>query len=99
MSLNWVCFLTGSLPSQSNNFSFKRPYGVAVLNIEEMVTSSGEEKEFMFKVYQGEDKDFHQIHDLIIRKQSNKFSPVSSQHSYGTYFLISKVCFIMHNKT
>lgn len=53
----------------------------------------------MFKVYQGEDKDFHQIHDLIIRKQSNKFSPVSSQHSYGMYFLISKVCFIMHNET
>lgn len=75
------------MSSQSGNFSFKRPYGVAVLNIEEMFSTTGEEKEFLFKVYQGEDKDFHQLHDFVIRKQSNKFSPVSSH--YGKLLVYS----------
>lgn len=83
MLINNNVLCTGSISSQSSNFCFKRPYGVAVLNIEEMLTSSGEEKEFMIKVFQGEDKDFHQLHDFVIRKQTNKYSPVSSQHSYG----------------
>lgn len=73
----------GSISGPNHNPGFKRPHGVAVHNIAEMLTSSGEEKEFMFKVFTGEDKDFHQLHDLIIRKQTNKFNPLAGQHNYG----------------
>lgn len=76
-------FPVGSLSGPNHNPGFKRPHGVAVLNIAEMLNSSGEEKEFMFKVFTGEDKDFHQLHDLIIRKQTNKFNPLAGQHNYG----------------
>ncbi|XP_054273723.1 dedicator of cytokinesis protein 3 isoform X2 [Macrosteles quadrilineatus] len=79
-SSNQISNKKASTSSQSGNFSFKRPHGVAVLNIEEMLTSGGEEKEFMFKVYQGEEKDFHQLHDFIIKKQNNKFSQISSHY-------------------
>ncbi|XP_014256869.1 dedicator of cytokinesis protein 3 isoform X2 [Cimex lectularius] len=64
--------------------SFKRPHAVAVLNIGDAVTgSNAEEREFSFKAYQTEDKDFHQLHEFIIRKQTNKYSPLSGQPNYG----------------
>lgn len=79
-----------------NTMGFRRPHGVAVHNIGEMVssvTSSAEEKEFVFKVFQGEDKDFHQLHDLIIRKQTSKYNPLSSQHNYGMLKLFIIIIF------
>ncbi|XP_066992689.2 dedicator of cytokinesis protein 3 [Anabrus simplex] len=65
---------------------FKRPHGCAVLNINEVLLnkeSSSEEREFTFKVYQAEEKDFHQLHELLIKKQSNKYSPLPGQPNYG----------------
>ncbi|XP_033610429.1 dedicator of cytokinesis protein 3 isoform X2 [Cryptotermes secundus] len=69
---------------------FKRPHGCAVLNINEVLSNkdspqggSNHEREFTFKVYQGEEKDFHQLHELIIKKQSNKYNPLSGQPNYG----------------
>ncbi|CAB0010662.1 unnamed protein product [Nesidiocoris tenuis] len=48
------------------------------------VTSSNtDEKEFSFKAYQTEDKDFHQLHEFIIRKVTNKYSPLPGQPNYG----------------
>lgn len=35
-----------------------------------------------FKVYQAEEKDFHQLHEFIIR-QSGKYSSLSCQPNYG----------------
>ncbi|BES96770.1 dedicator of cytokinesis [Nesidiocoris tenuis] len=76
-----------SLPSSggcTHNVTFKRPHAVAVLNIGEAVTSSNtDEKEFSFKAYQTEDKDFHQLHEFIIRKVTNKYSPLPGQPNYG----------------
>ncbi|XP_075236477.1 dedicator of cytokinesis spg [Lycorma delicatula] len=72
--------LTGGINIQT---AFKRPHGVGILNIGEMITTSCEEKEFTFRVHQGEDKDFHQLHELIIKKLTNKFSPLSGQPNYG----------------
>ncbi|XP_073976678.1 dedicator of cytokinesis spg isoform X2 [Rhodnius prolixus] len=63
---------------------FKRPHAVAVLNIGDIVTGANtDEREFSFKAFQTEDKDFHQLHEFIIRKQSNKYSPLSGQPNYG----------------
>lgn len=66
---------------------FKRPLGVAVLNISELLTSqnscSTEEKEFTFRVFQTDEKDFCTLHDTLIRKQSSKYSPLSSHPNYG----------------
>ncbi|KAJ8929040.1 hypothetical protein NQ314_018309 [Rhamnusium bicolor] len=64
---------------------FKRPHGVAVQNLGDYLTSKEgdtEEKEFSMKVYQGEEKDFHQLHEFII-KQSGKFSALSGHMNYG----------------
>ncbi|XP_030749885.1 dedicator of cytokinesis protein 3 isoform X2 [Sitophilus oryzae] len=64
---------------------FKRPHGVAAQNIGEFLASKledSEEKEISMKVYQGEDKDFHQLHDFIIR-QSGKYSALSGPINYG----------------
>lgn len=64
---------------------FKRPHGIAVQNLGDFLTSKaedGEEKEISMKVYQGEDKDFHQLHEFIIR-QSGKYSGLSGPINYG----------------
>lgn len=77
--------------SQYNGCMFKRPFGVGVLNIgAELLSSSnivngGEEKEYSFKVYQCEDKEFYQLHEYIIRKQTSKYNPLSAQQHYGTF--------------
>ncbi|CAG9773050.1 unnamed protein product [Ceutorhynchus assimilis] len=64
---------------------FRRPHGIGVQNIGEFLNSKsedGEEKEISMKVYQGEDKDFHQLHEFIIR-QSGKYSALSGPINYG----------------
>ncbi|KAJ8941123.1 hypothetical protein NQ318_007705 [Aromia moschata] len=64
---------------------FKRPHGVAVQNLGEYLTSKegdNEEKEFSMKVYQAEEKDFHQLHEFIIR-QTGKFNSLSGHMNYG----------------
>lgn len=63
---------------------FKRPLGVAVLSISEILTSKcSDEKEFTFRVFQTDEKDFYQLHDTLIRKQNSKYSPLSSHPNYG----------------
>ncbi|XP_074036384.1 dedicator of cytokinesis spg isoform X2 [Leptinotarsa decemlineata] len=64
---------------------FKRPHGVAVQNLGDYLTSKEsdtEEKEFSMRVYQCEEKDFHQLHEFIIR-QTGKFSALSAHINYG----------------
>lgn len=69
--------------------SYRRPYGVGVLPLGEIAqydtSIEPEEKEFSFKIFQCEEKDFHQLHELIIKKASGKFSPInaSGQNHYG----------------
>jgi hypothetical protein len=55
--------------------------------------SNSDEKELSFKGYQTEDKEFHQLHETIIRKQSNKFSPLSGQPNYGES--LSLLCILL----
>lgn len=63
---------------------FRRPHGVAVQNMGDVVAKEGdsEEREFTLKVYQAEEKDFYQLHEFIIR-QSGKYSALSCQPNYG----------------
>ncbi|XP_037027423.1 dedicator of cytokinesis protein 3 isoform X2 [Bradysia coprophila] len=68
---------------------YRRPYGIGVLPLTDaLIDKSGgdpEEKEFSFKIFQCEEKDYHQLHELIIKKASGKFSPISSTNSQGSY--------------
>ncbi|XP_015607824.1 dedicator of cytokinesis protein 3 isoform X2 [Cephus cinctus] len=60
---------------------YRRPHGVAALSLAEATQDHTEELEMMFKVYQGEEKEFHQLHEQIIR--NNKCSPLPGQPNYG----------------
>ncbi|XP_015108826.1 dedicator of cytokinesis protein 3 isoform X1 [Diachasma alloeum] len=60
---------------------YRRPHGVGVLPLAEAAQDHAEELEMTFKVYQGEEKEFHQLHEQIIR--NNKCSPLPGQPNYG----------------
>lgn len=63
------------------NQVFRRPCGVAVLSLSDIAqfdnSIESEEKEYNFKVYQCEEKDYHQLHQLLI-KQASKYSLLTS---------------------
>ncbi|KAM3961593.1 LOW QUALITY PROTEIN: dedicator of cytokinesis protein 3-like [Aphomia sociella] len=64
----------------------RRPLGAGVLPLAEFLKQPGQqttEKEYTFKVYQSEEKDFHQLHDMLIRKQTNKYNILPGQPNYG----------------
>ncbi|XP_037298897.1 dedicator of cytokinesis protein 3 isoform X2 [Manduca sexta] len=64
----------------------RRPLGAGVLPLAEFLKQPGQhpaEKEYTFKVYQCEEKDFHQLHDMLIRKQTNKCNILPGQPNYG----------------
>ncbi|KAK7862569.1 hypothetical protein R5R35_004185 [Gryllus longicercus] len=71
--------------SSSPSSVFKRPHGCAVLPVSEVLLSkdSPDEKEFSCKVFTTDEKDFHQLHELLIKKQSSKYSPLGGQPNYG----------------
>lgn len=62
--------------------SYRRPYGVGVLSLADLalaenVADSTEEREYSFKCFQCDEKDFHTLHvDLITKKSSGKFTPI-----------------------
>ncbi|CAH2992326.1 unnamed protein product [Chilo suppressalis] len=64
----------------------RRPLGAGVLPLSEFLrqpSQQSSEKEYTFKVYQCEEKDFHQLHDMLIRKQTNKCNILPGQPNYG----------------
>ncbi|XP_072940797.1 dedicator of cytokinesis protein 3 [Epargyreus clarus] len=63
----------------------RRPLGAGVLPLADFLRQTGQpaEKEYTFKVYQCEEKDFHQLHDMLIRKQTNKCNILPGQPNYG----------------
>ncbi|XP_045764992.1 dedicator of cytokinesis protein 3 isoform X2 [Maniola jurtina] len=64
----------------------RRPLGAGVLPLAEFLRQPEPqtiEKEYTFKVYQCEEKDFHQLHDMLIRKQTNKCNILPGQPNYG----------------
>lgn len=86
MRIGRMLYSDSSKKVASHNQLFKRPHGCAVLNINDVLLNkeaTNEEKEFTFKVYQGEEKDFHQLHELIIKKQTSKYNILTGQPNYG----------------
>ncbi|KPJ09807.1 Dedicator of cytokinesis protein 4 [Papilio machaon] len=64
----------------------RRPLGAGVLPLADFLRQPGHhpaEREYTFKVYQCEEKDFHQLHDMLIRKQTNKCNILPGQPNYG----------------
>ncbi|XP_043596700.1 dedicator of cytokinesis protein 3 isoform X4 [Bombus pyrosoma] len=67
--------------NKAGTATYRRPHGVAVLSLAEATQDHTEELEMTFKVCQGEEKEFHQLHEQIIR--NNKCSPLPGQPNYG----------------
>lgn len=71
---------------------FRRPFGVGVLPLSLLLSSGSaenliesEEKEHSFRLFQCEEKDFYQLHEMLIKKTSGKYSPINGNgsNSYG----------------
>ena len=63
----------------------RRPLGCAVLCLWDVLGArdpAAAEREVTVRLQQTEERDFSQLHELIIR-QASKFSPVSGQGNYG----------------
>ncbi|XP_013109839.2 dedicator of cytokinesis protein 3 isoform X1 [Stomoxys calcitrans] len=70
--------------------AYRRPFGIGVLSLADIdrydTTIESEEREYNIKlVYHNDEKDFHQLPELIIKKSSSKFQPISTinQSSQG----------------
>lgn len=67
----------------------RRPFGVGVLSLNDLMqyddSVEPEEKEYSFKLFSCEDKDYHQLHELIIKKASGKFNLINcgGPNTYG----------------
>jgi dedicator of cytokinesis protein 3 len=61
--------------------SYRRPFGVGVLPLTDLrqfdCSIEPEERESTFKLFTCDEKDYHQLHEMIIKKQTGKFSPMS----------------------
>jgi len=72
--------------------TFRRPFGVGVLSLGDIahfdnsLEQSSDEREYNFKLFQSEEKDFHLLPELIIKKSSGKYSPI--QTSQGTQGIV-----------
>ncbi|XP_076035833.1 dedicator of cytokinesis protein 3-like isoform X2 [Oratosquilla oratoria] len=63
--------------------NFRRPYGVALFKLtSSLLKGSDGEVELSGKLFSSDEKDFWQLHELILKKQSNKYS-ILSNTSYG----------------
>ncbi|XP_033233286.1 dedicator of cytokinesis protein 3 isoform X2 [Drosophila pseudoobscura] len=67
--------------------TYRRPFGVGVLSLAdiahfdsslEQASPASEEREYNFKLYQSEEKDFHLLPELMIKKSSGKYSPIQT---------------------
>ncbi|XP_073817677.1 dedicator of cytokinesis spg [Musca autumnalis] len=90
------------LPSEksSNNScctgtsAYRRPFGVGVLSLADIghydTTIESEEKDHNIKlVYHNDEKDFHQLHELIIKKSSSKFQPITTINQSNQGIIVS----------
>lgn len=62
--------------------NYRRPYGIGVLPLTDLkqfdCAMEPEEREFTFKIFSCEEKDYHQLHELIIKKTTGKYSPINT---------------------
>ena len=66
-----------TLTSSKKSLCFRRPYACAAMSISKIITKGvGNVVEFDAKLQMADDKDFHHVHEQIVKKVSGKFSPV-----------------------
>lgn len=68
--------------------NYRRPYGVGVVALTDFkqfdCSMEPEEREVTFKLQTCDEKDYHQLHELIIKKATGKYSPINSTgQNYG----------------
>ncbi|XP_037091368.1 dedicator of cytokinesis protein 3-like [Pollicipes pollicipes] len=64
---------------------FRRPFGCAVVNVNDVLANrqpEAAERELTVRLQQTEERDFFQLHELVIR-QASKCSVISGQGNYG----------------
>ncbi|XP_055305427.1 dedicator of cytokinesis protein 3 isoform X2 [Sitodiplosis mosellana] len=76
----------------SSTQMFRRPFGVGVLPLSLLLSSGSaenlieaEEKDHSFRLFQCEEKDFYQLHEMLIKKTSGKYSPINGSGSGNSY--------------
>ncbi|CAG0893401.1 unnamed protein product, partial [Darwinula stevensoni] len=83
------------LPSESSkkptSHFYRRPVGCAAFSIAEIRNPASrdsetapEELEFTPRLFQCEEKDFHQLHEMIIKGHHNKYTPLTSQPQFAS---------------
>ncbi|XP_037943777.1 dedicator of cytokinesis protein 3-like [Teleopsis dalmanni] len=72
---------------------YRRPFGVGVLPLNDLCqfdsSIESEEREKSFKIFQCEEKDFNQLHELIIKKSNSKFSPITTGNQTTQGIIVS----------
>ncbi|RWS11389.1 dedicator of cytokinesis protein 3-like isoform X2, partial [Dinothrombium tinctorium] len=64
--------------SNSSGFRYKRPYGSAILSLAELKPDSCEQ-DYTIKLFSSNNEsDFYQIHEMLLRKQTNKLTQIQS---------------------
>ncbi|XP_042209941.1 dedicator of cytokinesis protein 3-like isoform X4 [Homarus americanus] len=67
-----------------SSHNYRRPYGIALFRLAQSVLQGGEgEVELTGKLFTSDEKDFSQLPELVLKKQSNKYSIMSNNASYG----------------
>ncbi|XP_042868283.1 dedicator of cytokinesis protein 3-like isoform X2 [Penaeus japonicus] len=69
---------------KTSSHCYRRPHGVALFRLTQSVLQGSEgEVELTGKLFTSDEKDFWQLHELVLKKQSNKYSILSNNASYG----------------
>lgn len=67
----------------------RRPFGVGIFPLTDLrqfdCSIELEERESTFKLYTCDEKEYHQLHELIIKKATGKFSPINSTGTGSNY--------------
>ncbi|XP_050737687.1 dedicator of cytokinesis protein 3-like isoform X2 [Eriocheir sinensis] len=75
-----------------SSHNYRRPYGVAVFRLAQSVLQGGEgEVELTGKLFTSDEKDFWQLPDLIVKKQTGKCNIMSNNASYGLVVSVKMV--------
>ncbi|MPC56608.1 Dedicator of cytokinesis protein 3 [Portunus trituberculatus] len=77
---------------KNSSHNYRRPYGVAVFRLVQTVLQGGDgEVEVTGKLFTSDEKDFWQLHEFIIKKQTNKCNILSNNVSYGLVVSVKMV--------
>ncbi|XP_064077312.1 dedicator of cytokinesis protein 3-like isoform X2 [Macrobrachium nipponense] len=69
---------------KSSSHCYRRPHGVALFRLAPSVLQGADgEVELTGKLFSSDEKDFWQLPELVLKKQSNKYSIMSNNASYG----------------